>query len=60
MGATIQVWDLDLIDGLKPAFELDCSLVPRVRKTLKKLEKYRESGEEEYGVMSLAWNKHYE
>ena len=63
MGSVIQIWDLDLIDGLKPVKELHCELVPRVKAKVKRIAKQIKNGgiikDEHYGVLALAVNKEY-
>jgi len=53
MSPTIDVWDLDLVDGLEPAYTLG-----KARKTKKK-KKSTEDGHQD-AVLSLAWNHHIE
>ena len=52
MDPVVQVWDLDLVDGLEPVFTLGS-------KGSKKKKKVARVGHKE-AVLSLAWNHHVE
>ena len=61
MDKDIEVWDLDLIDGLEPCFKLRGT---KKEKSKKKKVKYgastsmeEDDSDDECAVLALAWNK---
>lgn len=62
MGPEIEVWDLDLIDGLEPAFKLGAPKQKegkKVKKGVKKVNRGKAYGHTD-AVLALAWNKEFE
>lgn len=65
MEPQIEVWDLDLIDGLEPAFKLgEARLSKSQKKKFRRMnkggERYRKLKGHSDAVLCIAWNKEYE